>query len=484
MNPVIPTGVASPGPAGIPIPALAHGLAALDEETLRFLVEHPAVVTQLYERDSAAFAAFADHLRIRHNRVVPPGGDRAVPLWEAVIQERVAHPERFVRALFARNAGRLAYLYDTIGHLDAARASFALGFGIEDASLRVERFGALARVASESFNEWDVRKLPFSRPSADLLTLFSRLHVDATGAPGFPAARWVWARAFAGGNVWDERAPGPPPIGHDQLVDAAWLAENLMSGHSRWRMERLDQFGLAQRVFATADAADLPDVLLSIRAFPRVRMLMLTLERIGVRQPALYAALARQANRVWRLDEEPRRTALAQFQGAIALVDRLTRVRTIDRATAETLLTSLAAVPVDPERGYRGALVPWLQLQLRPALGAGHTNGMEHVLVEALAGARRGSPPRPVSWEGQHYRLDFAASEAVRLRRFREHQDGPSIDLALTLHRIRTRPSVRRGGVGGTTPGVRRLGPRRRAGVVQLCRGLDGSSGRRACRTP
>ena len=41
-----------------------------------------------------------------------------------------------------------------------------------------------------------------------------------------------------------------------------------------------------------------------------------------------------------------------------------------------------------------------------------------------------------MSWEGQHYRLDFAASEAARLRRFREHQGGPSIDLALTLHRF------------------------------------------------
>ena len=33
---------------------LAYGLAALDDETLRFLVEHPAVITRLYERDAAA----------------------------------------------------------------------------------------------------------------------------------------------------------------------------------------------------------------------------------------------------------------------------------------------------------------------------------------------------------------------------------------------------------------------------------------------
>ena len=223
---------------------LAHGLAALDDETLRFLVGAPRC------RDAAVRARLRGVCRVRRPSSDSPqscGAARRRSRGPALGGRAAGAGRRTRKASCAScsrgDAGRLAYLYDTIGHLDAARASFALGFWIEDASLRVERFGALARVASESFNEWDVRKLPFSRPSADLLTMFSRLHVDATGAPGFPAARWVWARAFAGGNVWDERASGPPPIGHDQLVDAAWLAENLMSGHSRWRMERLDQFG-------------------------------------------------------------------------------------------------------------------------------------------------------------------------------------------------------------------------------------------------
>ena len=41
-----------------------------------------------------------------------------------------------------------------------------------------------------------------------------------------------------------------------------------------------------------------------------------------------------------------------------------------------------------------------------------------------------------MSWEGQQYLFDFVTSEAARLRRARERQGGPSIDVALELHRV------------------------------------------------
>ena len=49
----------------------------------------------------------------------------------------------------------------------------------------------------------------------------------------------------------------------------------------RVRAERLDQFAFGQRVFGDAAPADMPDVLVAIRAFRRYRMLMVTLERSG-----------------------------------------------------------------------------------------------------------------------------------------------------------------------------------------------------------
>jgi hypothetical protein len=417
---------------------LAHGLAALDDETLQFLVDHPAVVTRLYEHDAPVFAGFAEHLQIHHSHVVPPGGDRAVPLWEALLNEKVAQPDRFVRELFARDEGRIAYLYDIIGHLEPSRAAFALGLWIEDASIRVDRFKALASLASVAFHEWHANKTPFTRPPQDLLSMFSRVQVSATGRPGFPARRTVWARAFDSADLPDEPARELTNVEEDTLIDAAWLAEAMLSGvEARSRMERLDQFAFGHRVFAAADVVTLPDVLVALRAFPRFRMLMLTLERIGVGRPSVYASMARQAQRLSSLDGPRAYTALAQFQGAIALITRLASVGTIDRATAEMLLVTLGAVPFNQDRRCFGAFAQWLQLQLRPALPAG--NDMEGVLLEALAGAPGKVSTSRVAWEGQLYRFDLVTSEARRLRRIRERQGGASIDVALDLHAIAQR---------------------------------------------
>src|SRR6185503_8326674 len=44
---------------------LARGLAGLDDETLNYFAEHPPLVTFLYERASAPFAAFGGVLKIR-----------------------------------------------------------------------------------------------------------------------------------------------------------------------------------------------------------------------------------------------------------------------------------------------------------------------------------------------------------------------------------------------------------------------------------
>src|ERR1700730_18268266 len=70
---------------------VCYGLAALDDETLVFLSEHGALLTRLYERDAPAFAAFGASLHIRAGRVRPPGGDAAVPLWEASVHESVTN---------------------------------------------------------------------------------------------------------------------------------------------------------------------------------------------------------------------------------------------------------------------------------------------------------------------------------------------------------------------------------------------------------
>src|SRR5262249_45321182 len=51
---------------------LALGLAALDDETLRYLNENRTLLRWIYEEHAGAFAAFGEALRVRDGRVVPP----------------------------------------------------------------------------------------------------------------------------------------------------------------------------------------------------------------------------------------------------------------------------------------------------------------------------------------------------------------------------------------------------------------------------
>ena len=175
------------------------------------------------------------------------------------------------------------------------------------------------------------------------------------------------------------------------------------------------------------------DILTAIRAFPRYRMLMLTLERMGVRRASVYATAARRAQQLSSLDGRRAFVALGQFQGALALIARMTRMRTLDVAAAEALVTSLSSVPLNQDGRYAGGVATWMQQELRPAIPGG--DDMENALFPALAGAPSAAhrPAQLVDWEGQRYRLDLAASEEQRLRRVREKQESASLDQALSL---------------------------------------------------
>src|SRR5579864_1496276 len=116
---------------------LCHGLASLDDQTLEFFSEHPSLVARLEERSAPLFGAFAGHLHVHANRVVPPGDDGATPLWETAVGEKVTRPERFVLALYEKGEGGLAYLYDPIGSPAPPRRAFALGASAANAAARL-----------------------------------------------------------------------------------------------------------------------------------------------------------------------------------------------------------------------------------------------------------------------------------------------------------------------------------------------------------
>ena len=410
---------------------LCLGLASLDDGTLGFFADHPQLLERIYERSAPAFAAFSGNLHVQGNRVVPPSGDAAVPLWEAVTLEKVTRPERFLQQLFELNDARLAYLYDVIGDLDPARRAFALGLWLPNAAARTERFKALA-LGVAAFREAHLKTLPLGRASYDLSMTLARVAVGADGTPVAPATRGFWSRVFSGTDLPDDPARVLRNV-EDEPFDAAWLVDAVASVDVRSRAERLDQLSFGQRAFAGAAAAAAPDVYMAVRGLARYRMLMWTFERIGIRAPSVYAAAARQAARIGAIDGRRGFEAQAQFQGALAILARMAMVGTLTPAKTQTLVEQLVALPLGDDGRYAGAVARWMRGELTAAIKSAETS--ELAVLAAMSGPPSGEGPiaRPVTWEGQPYRLDLGAAERQRLRLVRDKQEGATLDAALDL---------------------------------------------------
>jgi hypothetical protein len=429
---------------------LCHGLTALDDETLAFFANHDSLLSRLYQRSAPAFAVFSGSIRIRGNRVVPAGAaaglanegrplprdrDEVTPLWEGIIGEKMTRPERFLIALFEISEGRLAYLYDVAGRLDPARRAFVLGLWMEDAAKRVERFRALATIGMGAFKDWHVRTMPYGRASWDLAMSVARLDVTEEGTPAPPAARAFWDRVLASTDLSEDA--WPLANGLDATpIDAAWLAERIGEADMRQRVERLDQLAFAQRRFSALAADDTAAALVALRALPHYRMLILTLDRIGVRSPSLYAAAARQARRLSPLPSSRGFIAQAQLQGALAVIARMALVRTLNTRQAEYLVERLAAVPLTDDGRFAGGILRWLNDDVAPAI-TGLARGeqkTESALIAAVAGAASGDGvPVHLTWEGQRYHLDLGFAERRRLQRVRERQEAVPVDVPMKI---------------------------------------------------
>jgi hypothetical protein len=414
-----------------PAALLCLGLSSLDDGTLAFFADHPTLLERIYERSAPAFAAFSGSLRVQGNRVVPPAGDEAAVLWESVVLEKVTRAERFISQLLELNEGRLAYLYDVIGALDPARRAFALGLWMPAAPTRLERFKALT-LGVGVYRESHLRTLPLGRGSYDLQMTLARIAVGPDGVPSAPGARGFWSRVFAGSDLPDDPARLLRGI-DEEPIDAAWLVDAIGTADVRMRAERLDQLAFGQRLFGAADEAARPDVFLAVRGLARYRMLMWTFERIGIRAPSVYAQAARQAARLGALDGRRGFEAQAQFQGALAILARTAMVTTLNAPKTQALVEQLVALPLDEDGRYAGAVARWLRSEVAGAIKSADTT--EAAVLAAMSGPPSGEGPiaRPVTWEGQPYRLDLGAAERQRLRVVREKQEGAPLDAALDL---------------------------------------------------
>ena len=399
---------------------VCYGLAGLDDETLQFFADHPGLVSRLVERAPAAFAAFGESVRIRQGRVDIRGGEAARTAWELVVGEKVDRPERFVQQLFEADRGRIAYLFHVLAHVDGSILSSAFP------APRGESLKQLAALARRAFPEWEVVTAPFARPLSDLSAFVARLHAATAGAD----ANLELGNAAFWQRVFDE------PASASTRADVAWLADDVLAHPARERERRLEVFSFTARVFGSASADE--DIIRAAHGFGNYPVLMLTLERMGVRTASVYVAAAQQAEKLTALDDSKGRVALGQFQGALALLDRAVRVHTFDVATAQTFASQLFALRLD-DGSYDGAIATWLTGLTALVAGvqgdAGSRAGptIDDVILTAVAGPRRGAETTRVEWEGQRYRVDPGAAELQRLRRTRMRQDSVTFATALGL---------------------------------------------------
>jgi hypothetical protein len=413
---------------------LYFGLSALDDETLLWLAGHTETLLHV-RKHPEIFAAFGRSLHIRDGHVAVPGGADAAGAWQAIVGADPTEADAFVERLIVGN-GRLALLYDTIEHLDGPHQRFALGLRLAPES-RPVRLRALLDAFTLSAPDWRIPERPFSKPPLDGAIVFSTLHVLPDGNIVRPSTRRFWDRVFRGDALNDvpfERVSDGDIRGvSDALpLDPAWLADRLLRVPYAIGRRRLDALLFVQRVFTSDPAAESGLVATVARGYLSYQALMISLERTGFTDPAAYVRAAEHAHRLSTIESAPtRRVAVADFQSALALMERAHRARALDSPRAAALLSSLCALEVSSRSGYGSRFTRWLRDQLIAAFPK--RDSVEETLLSAIAGTYPDSTNLPVTeWEGHRYRVDPASAELRRLQLVRERQGGPTLDAALT----------------------------------------------------
>lgn len=264
------------------------------------------------------------------------------------------------------------------------------------------------------------------------------LAFDESGAFAGPAARDFWERVFENDRVPEDPERELRGIGDASPIDAAYVLAATCSGPPAVGRSRLHALAFVQRVFGGRRRHDPAAVLVAARAVVRYPMLMLSVERMGIGDASVYAALARAAGRLERITQPLRlRDALSQFQGAAALVERARLAGAMTPDAAGDALLALAAAPISRSGEFHGVIGRWLVEHLLPGLGVPVTPAfdsqvMDGRLLAALAGDAGVDPP-VVEWEGLTFRFDRRAAQLERFLETRDRLGANRLDAVLAL---------------------------------------------------
>jgi hypothetical protein len=416
-----------------PASLLYYALLSLDDGTRRWVVNQPDLIRKLVAKHSAAFLASAPALRITPGGLRLPGGEAAIPVWQALVGKRPTDPVQFVEALLDHDDGRLAHFFGALSSLTPAEIGFALNLTATDVEARIERARQLYSVFGRTSSGKSFEQHAFSRTPLDPVLLAAELTHDAGGVPRLPGTRAFWTDVFSDAPNADGRADRAPGLVTGEPADFAWLSEQVFRLDADQR-RRYTMVLFASRRIHELSALTAADALEAIRSVGLSPALAASLERAGVTDIATFAAAARRAAALSAIGDNSRAyRALAQFQGALALVTRAASRGSVDPSGVTAFVSSLSAIPISDRGDYDGRIVCWLGTWLRaqapahPAPTAATTvSPAEEVIestggpVEQLAVRLLAGPPSPtattVDWEGTRYRVDARRAEALRIR--------------------------------------------------------------------
>ena len=302
--------------------------------------------------------------------------------------------------------------------------------------MRLERFRALYRAFADIDPAWKTLERPFSRPSDDPSTMLRLVTVGAqasqprppTAVSGMRAHRYDVPTAGTRGLKMSSRTESSMPRGSpNTCCRDSPLNDRRASDASRSvnaclvRRQRKNSMTPWSR---SAHARDSPH--------------SWTLERAGVRRPATYALSGATGPRdrgCWG----PRagRPAVAQFQGTLLLLERMSRTGTIPASGIDGLVSSLCMLETTSGR-YDGALAAWIETTLLPALPP-------QLVIQPSAreqspsgscGHGGGQPALRVGRREVHHRRHRASLRD--LVAIRAKQGGNSLDAVMALTRALT----------------------------------------------
>jgi hypothetical protein len=426
-----------------------HGLLGTDAGTRAFFDRNPQVLKEIIASDRASvLAAIGQGIRVAGARVVVPGGAAAEPLWQDLAGESPGQPDRFILKLLEKDGGRLALLYAAVHALDAPHQAFVLGSWITSANARADRFRALYSAHLRLLTTWDPVARPFVRNLYDGPHVLAMTAVDSSGQALGPASVRLWRQVFAGSGIPSDPAGELGIPNSEGFLDAAWLLQFLADSDQSFAMRRsrIEAWLFSQRAYSAVSLGQLPDVLVALRGFLRYGVLLGTLDRMGIRDPLIHATAVRHADRLARIkDRERAAVALGLFQASVSIIERARTARTLDAATAGSLLQSLCALTLSDEGEYLGGVGWWMQDALLPELASRIPSRAddgalppENLILRAMAGRALGvadSPDLGLWLEGLPYSVDVAAAELSRMQAVREKQRAVPIEPGLQLAR-------------------------------------------------